>query len=398
MSRVLTPRTMTRFKCNEKGCCCRGWGIPFPPEDVARLLLAFPPEDRDAILEGAQADVSLDGTLKSIRLRQEGEERACQFVTPAGLCGVHARMGPEVLPHLCRSFPTFAHDQGGQLELHFDAVCPEVLERLDADEGFELVELDLEEGEDLEVRARRPLALPTISMGSQELSFPQLRLIRARILETLTDEGRPPMEALALVNFALLRTLGGQPPEEFAVDPADPAEAFDAFFEGCMGIHEGRILARMLEDYRPFIHAIELGEVEWEAIHTHLRPDPEWRRALDPGDPALAPLIRRYLCHRFFSAFDRSPSANRLSFTYGTINHCLAVAFRYAVGLGAWLDRPVDRALLKVGMGASEYVFRVFRMPQWSMPWFGLESVPEGEEGGEDLQGSAEPGEPGEPG
>ena len=136
------------------------------------------------------------------------------------------------------------------------------------------------------------------------------------------------------------------------------------------------------------------------AVVEHPEPaaHPKGSPAFDPGDPALAPLIRRYLCHRFFSAFDRSPSANRLSFTYGTINHCLAVAFRYAVGLGAWLDRPVDRALLKVGMGASEYVFRVFRMPQWSMPWFGLESVPEGEEGGEDLQGSAEPGEPGEPG
>ena len=36
-SSVQLSEPMRRFQCNQKGCCCSGWDIPFRLEDFLRL-------------------------------------------------------------------------------------------------------------------------------------------------------------------------------------------------------------------------------------------------------------------------------------------------------------------------------------------------------------------------
>lgn len=49
---------------------------------------------------------------------------------------------------------------------------------------------------------------------------------------------------------------------------------------------------------------------------------------------------------------------------------CNVAALRIAVGIGSWLDRPVDRPTLKVAIGVSKYFFRSVSDMRVGMPWF----------------------------
>lgn len=76
-----------------------------------------------------------------------GPEAPCRFLERGGGCNIHATIGPEVLPNLCRVYPGFAYNVGDEdpchSELHFDPVCPEVLERIDeSDAPYTIVEVE----------------------------------------------------------------------------------------------------------------------------------------------------------------------------------------------------------------------------------------------------------------
>src|SRR5436305_695483 len=148
---VLLSEPMVRFRCNEKGCCCSGWNIPFKLEDFLRLhehldegdraaltkqlkLVLEPPKKGQAIDDGEQV-------LHSLKLTGVGDDKHCRFLEPGGGCGVHAKYGLEALPDLCVDFPAFSYVQPeGAVEMFFDPVCPEVLERLDeSDEPLRLL-------------------------------------------------------------------------------------------------------------------------------------------------------------------------------------------------------------------------------------------------------------------
>ena len=45
-SSVQLSEPMRRFQCNQKGCCCSGWDIPFRLEDFLRLHERLPEEER----------------------------------------------------------------------------------------------------------------------------------------------------------------------------------------------------------------------------------------------------------------------------------------------------------------------------------------------------------------
>ena len=71
---------MTRFKCNEKGCCCQGWQITFDADDVYDLVVSLPESEREDLLDGAQVSVEPDTNVCThIRLKTVGHEAKCRF-------------------------------------------------------------------------------------------------------------------------------------------------------------------------------------------------------------------------------------------------------------------------------------------------------------------------------
>lgn len=372
MPTITTLEPYLSYRCNLQGCCCQDWFIAFRPEDLPPILAAFSPEERDRLIRGWRFFVDPDdNTLTRFQFGHVGENSACQFLAGDGRCGLQMDKGVAVLPHLCRAFPAYAHDGVDGREVHFDPICPEVLNCITDGEGpFRIVEVEVEPGSDLAVRASRALRLPEVVIGQRTLTEDELRSVRDRIFAALGDASRPALDALALVHHALGRVAAGEAPADFAVRDTDPVAPFDAWFDQCVGIHQDNALAKLFSQFRRFVFAVDLSGAPWDALASALRHDPRWRATLDPRDPALQPMLRRYLVYRFYSAFQRSPQADELSFTYGTVSHSLATAFRFAVGLARWLGRPADRTLLKVGMGASEWVYRSVKVPPSALPWF----------------------------
>src|SRR2546429_6571718 len=96
-SSVRLSEPMLRFRCNQKGCCCSGWDIPFRLEDFLRLHEHLPEDERANLGRGIQlvldAEKGSDGerVLRSLKLEGVGEDRACRFLEPAGACGGHRR-------------------------------------------------------------------------------------------------------------------------------------------------------------------------------------------------------------------------------------------------------------------------------------------------------------------
>lgn len=376
---ITTPEAMLRFRCNEKGCCCAGWNIPFTVAETARVTRDLPEDFRRGLLAGAKPvrDPRDPGRVVGLALPRVPPDGRCVFLADDKRCEIHATQGPEALPALCQSFPGFAFDEpvgdGARRILTWDPICPEVLERLDEDGAYAIVTVEPEPGTALAGRARSAQALPPLVLAGQTLAPESRATIEHQVRGLFDDPDAAAIDQLARVNVAMARALAAGDPTSFAPEAVDDAAiaGFDAFFDACVEAHSARAIALQLIAYRRFVHALDLDDGALAALEGHLDYDPRWRERLDPRAAALQPLLRRYLAHRFFSAFERSPATGDVAFNYGSVNHTLATALRLAIGLGASLDREVDRSVLKVSIGASEAMYRALALPAEAMPWFG---------------------------
>ena len=372
--RVAEP--MTRFECNQKGCCCQGWKISFDADDTYDLIAALPKEQQEGMLRGSRAYVDGETQLCThIQLKPVGPKGACRFLEGGGRCSIHATIGPQVLPNLCRVYPAFSYRTVGSTscfsELHFDPVCPEVLERIDESDGpYEIVEIKASSHRGIAERSVRSTVVPPVRIGDVELSFEELAPFRETIIAAFNDRSTSAMDTLAWVSYAMSRLGDGSHPTELRVEPVADISAFHRYFDVCVSSHQGQVLSSFLRRYRRFIFAAELPEGSWDAAEEHLDYRPDWRDFLNPQGPPFDGLIARYLAHRFFDVFDPSRGDAHLNFRYRSVAHGLAAALRIAVGIGAWLDRPVDRPTLKVAIGVSEYFFRSVSDMRVGMPWF----------------------------
>ncbi len=375
MPRLLVPEPMTRFKCNERGCCCKEWRIDFQPEELLVLQAALPPSERRDLMRRARVWVSGDGeTVAGIQLETVGPECSCRFLEAGGQCRLHVQHGPEILPHLCVRYPGFSYQRDdGEVELHFDSVCPEVLARLaESDAPLGLVRVEPAPDHHLSARAREPLAAPKVSVGEQPLTHSEFETCRDRILEALADGSRDALDLLCAISHALARLGRGEPPEAFHVAAGDPTDAFEGFFEECVGAHGGAVIAYYVMLYRRFVFDVPLDAGDPELLPAALEHDPAWPEVVQPRAPEFQGLLRRYLAHRYFTAYGFYRTSDELAFNYGAATHTLAAAFRIAMGVSRWLSRPVDRPLLLMSIGAAEYFTRALRVERSSMPWFGL--------------------------
>ena len=218
------PEPMTRFRCNEMGCCCFGWSLPFDPDDVVDLMQVLPEEERSTLLRGARIRADGEtGIARTIQLRQLGREGRCRYLRDDSRCRIHAEHGASVIPHLCRAFPSAAYRVDGGVDLDWDVICPEVLARIDESDGpLEIVAIDPAPGTDLAARAERPVDLPEMAIAGRSVSASELGELRQVLIDALNSRasrGLPAIDVLAHIAWAFKRFHAGSP---FALDAADP--------------------------------------------------------------------------------------------------------------------------------------------------------------------------------
>ena len=380
---VMLSEPMRRFKCNLKGCCCSGWDIPFRLEDFLRLKDHLQGPEKDdlthgikLILEGEPDEATGQQILDSLKLDGVGKDRACRFLAEDKGCTVHARYGPSVLPDLCVDFPASAYKQGdGRVELWFDPVCPEVLERLD--ESDEPLRLFTQPGffgdEGLDLRVAHAEDKIDGRVGEHELGLDALDRIRLASVEAFSSS-RPVWRTLAALAHAF-RGLGMGDEASFeVVEPEDP-QPYLAFLFDCVDAHGANLLAATAVRYERFIWSIEPRPLLASATVLAERLQswqPAFERWLAPQEDLLQPLAARFLAHRFGTPMvkgrgDLREAADCIAHVYGT-------SLRFAAAYGAVLQRPVDRAIYKAALGTAEFFFRSLNLPRESLPWFSADA------------------------
>jgi len=283
--KVKLPEAMTRFRCNEKGCCCQGWKIRFDPEDLPALLGVFSEDDRREVMRDVTITIDKNRVVQGLRLRTVGENQACQFLAAEGGCTVHAEYGIAPLPKLCRTYPAFAYDgPDGRIDMQFDAVCPEVLEcLLESDAALELVEYEPEPEHHVAVRAAWVREPPPVRLGERTLTLEEFDAVRDQVVGALaTDE--PALDVLARINRGFVHLLDGAPVAAFeipqGVDGVD--SDFEQYFELAVSAHDPAVLARFLKHYRQFVFDIDLMGADPDEWTPYLVAPSDWRKAVDP--------------------------------------------------------------------------------------------------------------------
>jgi len=404
-TRVVLSEPMLRYRCNRKGCCCRGWDIPFKLDDFVRLFEHLSEEERgelgagiELLVDEAPEGATEDLLLRSLKLAGVGEDRHCRFCESDGGCKVHAKYGISALPDICVDFPAhgFRDAESGEVELYWDPVCPEVV-RLFAEEDGQLglgtvetpagAELSssasasssANAGANLEMGWHDPGFAQRVANAKEELvahvegvrvSRAELEHIRGSSIRALGDRSRPTWEQLASVLNGF-RALAPGRAMEFEAKAPDDLEAFQNYLGGCIGAHGPPVLLWALEKMERFVHAIDLKPILAERTKL-VAGLAAWGDALDqwyfPQEEALRPIFSRYLQHRF-----GMPYANQegnLREAADTIALLFSAALRYAGGIAAALERPVDSGIAQAGIAAAEYLYRTLHFSAEILPWY----------------------------
>jgi len=378
---------MQSFRCNQKGCCCHTWDIHFLADEALRLASYAPEPYPKKLVHGAPTqEVFIGGERRLLmQLNTVLPKRRCFFLSESeGRCEVHAQIGPEVLPHLCRAFPVVSFDVGEEaLEVYHDAVCPEVLNVIaDHDGAYDVATLGGSEDADLSDRSSRPLVPRHLSIGDRMLAHEAALAVRDLLVQAANERRVDPMRLLAEFSYSIADVARGEMFTLFdpETDPHRDYGAFEAFFDQCVGSHQARALYSLIRNYQRFVFEEEFPD-NWNDLEQHLEFREDWKDRVDPLREDLQTLLYRFMAHRFYSIFWSSRNYDHIAIAYGNLAHTVATAMRFADGFCRWLGRPLQRNMLKVALGASEYFYRGINVPANAMLWFGPppnEGEPEG--------------------
>jgi len=165
---VQLSEPMRRFACNQKGCCCSGWDIPFRLEDFLRLHEHLPESERGNLTHGIRLVLEQgtteagDQILHSLKLDGVGDDRSCRFLAGDGGCGVHAKhgLGARFVSLACQH-----HAEAIERDAHQCAVAGLLGDvKRAAGEGFRfaVASLDMKGQGEVGQSRRKPLILGTI--------------------------------------------------------------------------------------------------------------------------------------------------------------------------------------------------------------------------------------------
>jgi Fe-S-cluster containining protein len=369
---VTLPEPMRRYACNQQGCCCQGWRIPFKPHDLVRLGRYLPPEQlgTDLDVRRAISDTG-DETVRDVSILDA--EGRCRFLDADHKgCTVHATHGVEALPDICVDFPVASYALGDGAEFFFDPVCPSVLDRLaESDDPLALVDVPPSPSDGgFSRRAAHARPTPVMRVGARLLGAEAFDRVRRTIVTSLQDGARTPVQHLHAIDAAYAEVARG---DAFVLSYERDPRPYARFFQQRLAEHGAGTLARVFETYKRFLFSIPLDRKSgaWDEFQKHLRSwEPAMERWYTPTEQALHPMQRRYLAHRHAMPF--LTLQGELHFAAGALVSMLATALRYAAAFGAVFRRPVDRNILKAALGTSEYVYRSLEISPSSLPWFGI--------------------------
>ena len=385
-ARTLVSEPMLRFACNQKGCCCAGWDIPFTAADFVRLHDHLDDAERELLRKDMElvydeAAPDEEARLRSVKLDGVGDDARCRFLEPAGGCGVHARHGLAALPNLCVDFPVVPYlGDADRAELYYEPICPEVLNQLgESDEPLRLTTLGQPLADaGLALRSRHAKVDAGAWFDAGRLSAEARDVLRAEVIGALGRHDVPVWRHLAAISGAYARLAardeGGKATSgarEFELDYDADAAPFLRFLFASVGVHGPELLDRVFRKYRRFVYSLDvnLDAAPWTGLAAALADwESNYARWLAPSEDALRPLHLRYLAHRHFAPF--LPVQGEMFRAADSIVHAFATALRYAAAFGAVLQRPVDRDMMKVALGAGEYLYRSLKFPSASLPWF----------------------------
>ena len=374
------PAALVGYACNVAGCCCRGWRIPFKPDDIVRLARTLPEEEHSGgIADGLIIVTDEDHrTIDHLRLEGVGDEDRCRFIDADGGCGIQRRFGTDTLPDLCVQFPAFVFKVGDRFEVHHQPVCPEVILALSrSPDPFALVRLDPPHPEGLALRLTRGAqALGRLPLHGKDVGWSGVFAVRDGVLAALADETRPVLETLSAVCHSLARLRRGEVEVAgFSVGHAgqDPA-AFVAFLFDAMNTHQPDLIEAFFWRARRFMldHVFPEGG-DWAGLARHLS---DWQGPLldwvEPVEPALRPLLLRFAALRTFQA--PAAVADDLEESLNVMPLVVALALRVTAALSACLGRPADARTLQVALTTAEYAYRNTRYPTAGFPRFSIDA------------------------
>lgn len=266
-----------RWDCHQCGICCRGSLVPLSSADLDRLKNQKWEEHPD--FQG-QPVVIPHGSAGGFRLAQRADA-TCVFLNDQGLCRIHAELGFEAKPTICRVFPLQLIPQDKQMVLTLRRACPSsALDRGQPLAGhLPMMREFVAEGRlDAE-------AIPPPRFKSRELrEWKTVRLFLAALARLLQDERYPPVRRIvhalqmaSLVETAKTKSLAhAQIAELLQAMEAVVAEESREFFENrrppswFAGIFFRQIAAEYLR-LHPAYRAQKTWSQRWQLTTTAFR-------------------------------------------------------------------------------------------------------------------------------
>ncbi len=272
---LLIAAPMLDFACNQKGCCCKGWGIHFRPSGLARLAEALPEKERNERLAwGIKIIVDDEDTdvIKFIKLDRLEPDDRCRFLEPTGGCEIHRRFSAPALPDLCVQFPTVAYQTPQGVEFHYETVCPSVLDQLaHSTTPYLPVQLSPNQHPAIADRGRIIHPVPPLALGDTPLHWEALTIMRNTTLTALTDTDTPAIQHLAAILYGFDKLLSNPAdPTTFALDYDAPLEPFFDYLEQCAWANNVRVILHLWGNYKRFIWDFDRDDPRLEALESHL--------------------------------------------------------------------------------------------------------------------------------
>lgn len=189
---IVTLPTDERWDCHQCGICCRGSLVPLSDADVARLK----EQHWEQKPEYARTPVMVrSGLLGGYRLAQRADG-SCVFLNEQGLCRIHAELGFEAKPTICRTFPLQLVPHEKEAVLTLRRACPSsAADRgRGIDEHLPFVREFVKEG-----RLKAEAASPPQFKAGEYREWRTVRLVLSTFGRMLQDEHYPPVRRLVQV-------------------------------------------------------------------------------------------------------------------------------------------------------------------------------------------------------
>lgn len=177
----LVPDYLPAFQCKMGACrhpCCEGWPISMSTEDYFRLLsVSCGPAMRERLDNAVR--VSLHPTPEAYAQIAPTWTGDCPLHLPDGRCAVHAMLGADALPTVCRLYPRGIRTEDG-CECACANSCEAVIETMMRQKEpirFIKAELDIRPPKD----AEREFFFETVGRA-QEIRLYFIRIMQERML------------------------------------------------------------------------------------------------------------------------------------------------------------------------------------------------------------------------